>query len=328
MSQVQSSIYERAILASLRISSWSARKYDKQVSHEAAAAHGAGAEAGRYNKNLIPSTVKASKTVEQKGKRGKGKTKTITVETNSHKELMAHIAAVRVWVYKQTLAWSDDGWRCLPITNWQAFTDGIREHKATYERLLSAFLMDYPQLVTDARRILNGMFRDEDYPADVRARFSFGIEYTPVPQGGDFRVSLSAREIEAIAASTEARVRAGVQGAQEDAVKRLYACVEKINARLTETRVSNRKADKGEKIPATFRDTLVENARELCDVLGRLNIADDPKLEKFRRETELLATVEADTLRDSPGVARETADRAQNILDAMTATYGAGLFGK
>jgi hypothetical protein len=328
MTPVQT-IHHRAILVGIRIKSWSAKKYDREVSDKTAAAHGADASAGRYSKNLLPSTHKTTKTVEKKvGKKGKTKIESVVIETNAHKELIAHIAATYQWVYDQTLAWDDKGWQMLPMANWQPFTTGLRERKHKFDDLLVIFLRDYPKQVADARRLLGDMFKDADYPADIASRFSFDISdiYKPVPES-DFRVSLPADEISALTAAAEARVLASVQAAQDDAVKRLYTCLERIHGRLTATRASNRKAEKGEQITARFRDSLVENAREVCDILTRLNVADDARLEQFRRQTELLAAVEPETLRDNPDVAKETATRAQSILDAMTATYGKSLFG-
>jgi hypothetical protein len=73
---------------------------------------------------------------------------------------------------------------------------------------------------------------------------------------------------------------------------------------------------------AIFRDSLIGNARELCNVLTRLNVTDDPILETLRQQTETLSMVEPETLRRNDDVRAETAKQAQSILDAMTATYG------
>ncbi|CAM5998721.1 unnamed protein product [Sphagnum balticum] len=51
----------RAMLASLRISSWSARKYDKRVTEETNRSHGADSDAGRYNKMLQPGDASSYK---------------------------------------------------------------------------------------------------------------------------------------------------------------------------------------------------------------------------------------------------------------------------
>ena len=127
-------------------------------------------------------------------------------------------------------------------------------------------------------------------------------------------MELSQEEIDAIAGKTEARIANAFVEAQNDAVKRLYEVLEKAYAKLAQP-------------DAIFRDSLIENVRDVTAVLKNLNLADDPKLEKFRREAELLATAtEPQTLRDVVDVRIQTANDAQAILDSMTKTYGANLF--
>ena len=46
-------ITERAMLAAIHISIWTAVKHDRKVSHEVASQHGAPVSAGRYNKQLL-----------------------------------------------------------------------------------------------------------------------------------------------------------------------------------------------------------------------------------------------------------------------------------
>ena len=48
------SLSSRAMLCSLSISMWSARKHDPDASQEIAQRHGAQADAGRYHKVLLP----------------------------------------------------------------------------------------------------------------------------------------------------------------------------------------------------------------------------------------------------------------------------------
>ena len=48
------SLSSRAMLCSLSISMWSARKHDPDASQEIAQRHGAHADAGRYHKVLLP----------------------------------------------------------------------------------------------------------------------------------------------------------------------------------------------------------------------------------------------------------------------------------
>ncbi len=289
MSPITKDMHSRAILVSLRISAWNGTKYDRKVSDEVAELHGASKDAGRYNAHLMP----------------KG--------DNAFRRLQTHLANIRTENYSQTLSWTDDGWRLLPIKNHASFTDFTRNafHKA--DTLLSDFVQEYPNLIDDSRRLRNGMHKDSDFPKNIASKFSWGMEFNPVPSTGDYRVELSDEEIAIIADSTEKRITNAFQDAQQDAVKRLYECVSKINERLADPK-------------AIFRDSLIYNARELADVLKRLNIADDPHLEEMRRETELLAgAAEPSTLRDAPDVRLDTANKAQSILDSMQAVYGASL---
>jgi len=48
------SLSSRAMLCTLSISTWSARKHDREASEEIATRHGAQADAGRYHKVLLP----------------------------------------------------------------------------------------------------------------------------------------------------------------------------------------------------------------------------------------------------------------------------------
>ncbi|CAN5951027.1 unnamed protein product [Sphagnum jensenii] len=276
------------MLASLRISSWSARKYDKRVTEETNRSHGADSDAGRYNKMLLPG------------------------DASSYKALTSHIAATRVLHYEQTLAWSDDGWRLLPVANYQAYTNKMRQARHEYDSLLADFLADYPSLQQAARVKLNGMYKAEDYPNDVSSKYGFAVEYAPVPSGGDFRVQLSQAEIDIIATRTEDRVKDAFEQAHKDAVKRLYECVSRIHERLAQP-------------DAIFRDSLISNASELTDVLSRMNIAGDMNLEALRKQTASLATVQPASLRNDPVTRIQTANQAQGILDSMLAVYGKGI---
>jgi hypothetical protein len=293
-----SPLISRAMLAGLSIGSWGATKTDKDASNATAELYGAKKDSGKYIKRLMP----------------KGE--------NSYQRLQSHIAAVRVLNSAQTLAWSDDGWRLLPILNYTNYTNLMREAKHTYDTLLSTLIADYPTLKAQAiqeateeavrtgnpRRLLS----ESDFPTNVRGEYSFAIEYNPVPSGGDFRVQLSQEEIDIIATRTENRIKDAFEDAHKDAVKRLYEVVYKMHETLSQPE-------------AIFRDSLVGNAQKLCDVLTRLNISGDMQLETLRKATESLATVQPATLRNDTVTRIQTANEAQGILDSMLSVYGKGI---
>jgi hypothetical protein len=158
------------------------------------------------------------------------------------------------------------------------------------------------------------MYRADDFPSvsDISSKFGFSVTYDPVPSGGDFRVELSQAEIDILATNCENRMKTAFEEAHRDAVKRLFDCVSRIHERLAQPE-------------AIFRDSLISNASELCDILTRLNISGDVNLETLRAATATLATVQPDTLRNDAVTRIQVANDAQGILDSILNVYGKGI---
>jgi hypothetical protein len=280
-------IHTRAILVWLTITTWAARKHDKRATDKVHAEYGANSKAGRYNKQLL-------------------------ADAPEYKALISLSNSIRAWHYGNTLAWSDEGWRILPIANYDTFTKGLREQMKTWDGAKGVFIPRYPTLVQDMRSVLNGLYNPADYPAasDIGDRFTITVQYAPVPAAGDIRVSLAADQLATIESSITDRVTVATQTAMSDAWQRLYECVSNIQSRLQDPK-------------AIFRDSLIDNAREVCDALTRLNITNDPDLEAMRaRVAAELTTYAPDTLREVPRVRQETADKAADIISAMSGLYG------
>jgi len=281
------SIHSRAILVALRISAWTAQKFDKRISTEVADKYSVDPDAGRYNKHLMPKWATAYHT------------------------LITLLGNIRTKGYLMTLAWDDEGWRVLPIANYFAFTEWFRQAKSEYERALAEFLGGYVDLVGEVTAKRSKMVQGGDYLplAEVERRFNLSMDVKPLPSGGDFRVSLPAEEIAAIAASTEARVKDAWAAAQQDAVQRMYDAVHHMWERLENPR-------------GIFRDTLVTSTRELCDVMQRLNPDGDPALEGFRQQLESLTIHDPQTLREDTFTRESVAQQAADIMTAMAGVYG------
>lgn len=282
-------VHSRALLVSVSISTWTARKYDKRVTREINARHGADRDAGRYNKLLLPG------------------------DAEPYRDLIRTCNAARSDHYANTLPWTDAGWRLLPSANYMHYANIMREHSRAFADALDRFVSAYPELREAARAALNGMYRDDDYPtsAELRHRFGFDVEYSPLPTSGDFRLDdLPADAIAEIRTRVQDRVERATADAVRDAWDRLHETVEHIRDRLADP-------------DAIFRNSLVDNARELVDVLARLNVTNDPELERIRaRVAAELTAHDPQTLRDAPDVRSATADAAGAILDAMADVYG------
>lgn len=282
----------RAMLASLHVRQWTARKLDKRVTAEVNAAHGAAADAGRYNKSLVSRDALA--------------------------EIQQIANAARGTHYFHTAPWLDDGSRILSAQGHAEYASKMADHRRDFESAVAAFVAGYPDYVNAARARLNGMFRAEDYPTPdmIRDRFAFDIVLSPVPDSADFRVEIGESAVAAIRADIEKRAAEALQGAMRDAWQRIADAL----ARMVERLNAYEPGGDGAKAQGVFRDSLVENVRELVAVLPSLNLTGDSKLADVTAKLQAeLCGHDAAELRDSEPLRKSTADAAARILADVSA---------
>src|ERR1700691_2369759 len=130
-------ITERAMLAAVHISIWTAVKHDRKVSRDVADQHGAHQGAGRYNKQLLRGAEKLE-------------------------ALRTLAGQIRQHFYKITLPWSDEGYRLLPAHFYFELTTQMREFERAFSQSVEEFLEVYPAYIDQVRPELNGLFREEE----------------------------------------------------------------------------------------------------------------------------------------------------------------------
>jgi hypothetical protein len=275
-------IQERAMLAAVHISIWTAVKHDRGVSRDVAERNGAPQNAGRYNKQLLRGADKLD-------------------------QLRTLAGQVRRYFYKITLPWTDEGYRLLPGNLYFDLTARMREFKAQFEQGVDEFLQVYPQYIEHVRPELNGLFREEDYPAADKLRRKFGVklEVLPIPTGNDFRVQMSAEEQARVAREIDTNVRQSLARGAEDLWKRLRDVVSHMVDRLNEPE-------------SRFHATLVTNILDLVELLPKLNVTADPELDRFAEEArQKLCTHTAHDLKKHESLRVATAADAAGIVSRM-----------
>ena len=72
-----------------------------------------------------------------------------------------------------------------------------------------------------------------------------------------------------------------------------------------------------------FKGSLVENIREICDVLPRLNVTGDADLARFASTVQAeLSHYDVEDLKQDDVLRKQAADKSQAILDQMMDVYG------
>ncbi len=158
------SLADKAMVVTLSVSCWTARKQDKKVAEEVELKHNA-RDAGRYNKLLID---------------------------KQHLDPLTSMAGrIRQKHYDLTLPWLDNGGRLLPSKLFTKYQQEIGLLKDEYRQRVDSFIPLYDtQLINAARQRLGTMYEPSDYPRGemLRRKFSVDIDIIAVPQASDFRV--------------------------------------------------------------------------------------------------------------------------------------------
>jgi len=276
---------DRALLVQLSISQWTARKYDKKATKQVTDANNSATSAGRFNKSLLPMNDYLD---------------------NVHKKA----TLIRQKYYENTLPWGIDGTMMLPTANYLNFMSEFRREKGEWESLVQDFVANYDQLKTNAERLLGNLYDAADYPAkwEIMDKFRMDMVVYPVPSS-DFRVSIASEELTRIQQDVERRVKDAEQAALKEVWTRLFERVKHMAEKLADPK-------------AIFRDSMVDNAREICALLPRLNFNDDPQLEAMRQEVEMKLIKHPEALRNDPDLRRDTAAEAKAIMDKMSVFMG------
>ena len=277
-----------AMLVEFNASVWTARKLDKTTTNEVVASKNAGAkDAARVNKHLLA-----------------GRTELDIIQQA--------VGRARQFVYDNTAPWSDSGLRLLPTINFMKFTERMNDFEEEMEALVKAFVVIYPTLITAQALALGDMFKRDDYPSanEMMTKFSFRVNYMPVPSSGDFRVDVGNQAQAELKARLESLTQERIDSAMADVRERLSTHLKRMSDRLTTDYVG------GEAKQRRFHDTLVDGALELCDLTKALNVTNDTTLETARSQLEqLLVGVTPADLRKNEAIRQDVKKNVDAILD-------------
>ena len=284
------SIGSSAMLVELSISSWTARKLDKKVSAEVDVAKNTKVSAVNVNKNLMAGTGVLDKIIK-------------------------YAASARAWHLSQTLPWSDNGSRLLPMSNFMAYKEQLTVMEDNFNALVDKFVESYPDLVSAAAFQLGDLFDRNEYPdvATLKQRFKFNYSFFPVPSAGDFRVDINEEAKADIIANCNNAYNNRLENAMKDAWGRLHDCLTRMSDRLSTDVVM----EDGIAVHEfrVFRDSLLENAVELVDMLKHFNITQNPDMEKARQELKsAISKYDLDDLRSSMVARQAVKTQVDSIL--------------
>ncbi|MEW5891081.1 MAG: hypothetical protein ACOZCP_19325 [Pseudomonadota bacterium] len=282
-----SNIKSRVMLAMLNISVWDAHVHDSKATSEVEKNHST-SDIGRFNKRLLPK------------------------KAASFEAVMELARTARETFYRYTLKYGQDGVRLLPAEAYMELAQEIRGLKVEFPRRVEAFLEDLPNLKAVQKAALNGLYREDDYPTvDVlRTKFDLRFKVLPFPDAEQFGVTLPEADLIEIRKSIDEHTAEAAQIATRDLWNRMYEAVSRMTVQLS-------------KPSGRIHDSLVENVREIVELLPSLNFTGDSKLaELCEQAAAKLASQDAEELRQSMGTRMTVAQQAADIQAQMAAYMG------
>jgi hypothetical protein len=276
----------QAILVELNMRMPSFRKLDRKVSQEVTNSKGATDDAGRFNKHLLAGVSQLD-------------------------DMQKWVSALRVELYQRTLPWSDSGQRLCDIRNFINVKDWLNDKRDEFNRMASNFIAIYPNLVSAQAFKMGTMFDRTEYPDvnELAKRFGFNFYFLPLPERGDFRVDVGHDLATELEQEYERVFAERTEAAMGDLWDRLYKVTKHISERLSDDSDGKRKV---------LRDSVLDNAVELVELLRVTNVTHDEKLETARRHLEdALMGVDMKEVRESDGVRKSVKARVDELADTL-----------
>lgn len=279
------SIASSAVLVELNISVWTANKLDKGATDSVLASNSASKDSAQVRKNLMAGTDK-------------------------RKKIADYAAKIRLYHNQTTLSWSDKGARLLPTSLFMDYKQNMNVYQRNMTTMIEDFYANYADLIELSKHHMGDLFNPYDYPSieELRNKFGFRLVFSPLPEGGDFRLDIPKADMEELGEQYESAFNDRLKDAMREPWEKLHKTLTHISEKLTDV-------EGDDETKKRYHDTLITNAQELCGLLTHLNVTKDPMLETARRSLELtMLGVDIEAIKESPDVRSNVKAKVDDIL--------------
>lgn len=286
------SIASSAVLIDLSISCWTGRKLDKRASNDVTAQNNAAKGVANVHKKLLGDCAELD-----------------AVQKFAANARNAH--------YAMTMPWSDLGMRLCPTAKYidaNGYERTMTGLQTEFFRLTEAFLSAYDWEIQNAQLKLGALFNAEEYPSrdSLASKFKFRFVAIPLPDAGDWRLDIGNEAAASMREQYEKFYSDQLNKAMADVWERAHDALTKMSERLDYSDDTTKKV---------FRDTLVTNVQEIVDLLGTMNVTNDPHMaEAHRRLDAAMQGITPDALREDVYLRAQTkrqVDDVRKIIDSL-----------
>lgn len=221
------------------------------------------------------------------------------------KRVIAWSQRVREVIYKYTLPWGDEKMRLVPIGVVNTFRGKLKQALHELEEIREEYLHIYPDLVSQSEFDLGPLFDPSQYPSvdEARKLFQTNVNWWPFPETGHFIADVSRAAASEAKHSMEREIEERLIEATHDMVRRAQEVVAAFIEKLEATEATFQHHNDGVEVwksNGVIRDSLIDNISETADLISRMNLTENPKIEKVARDLNRLCAYSAEHWRKFP----------------------------
>ena len=284
--QSAADLRQRAMLVKLSATMPRSRMPDLAATEELHESKGAERSAGSYSKRLY--------------------------DKQSLERLSTAATALRKAIDRWSSPWAADGIRIMAAASYEPMLTEITSLKRDWENAKISVIAEHDHIVARQTDRLSELFNVNDYPTkeQLASQLWCDVEFYPMPVAGDWRLDMTPDVLESLVESTKRATERMMKDSVQRAFNRLYPVVNRLAERLASYEPGN---DDTRATP--LYESLIGNARDLCDILPGLNFTDDPELAAAceRLATAVPADVTIKDLRGDAGLRRQIAADAAKL---------------
>jgi len=284
------SISSASTLVDFSASVWTGRKLDKSASEELEVAKKTDPNVANVHKKLLGNCPEL-------------------------KAIQQFIGNTRNIHYAMTLPWSDMGMRLLPTTTFFKYKKQMTTLEQEFYDLVNKFFDIYEDAVVNAQTLLGDLYHPDNYPPidTLQNKFSWRLNFTPLPTSGDFRVDMEQEQAKSLAEDYEKYYNTMFDKAIGSMMEKLVSYLNNVSERLDYKDGEDKKV---------FRDTLTVNVTSMLEDLLMPMADKDTRLKELSRQlADTFQGISPDALRED-GVLRQNTKKS--VDDAINSIKSLG----
>lgn len=240
----------------------------------------------------------------EKNVHGKGYSATkITCDAEEMSSYLQPYADFKKWLVTNCLPIGDNRYLLL-VDKYQDAVEAADTFKQKFTKGYEGFCQNFPEIIDKQEMRLNRGFDRSDYPRNIWSKFGCHVLFTTVPDASSINsyTGLPQADVDRLVSENEKAITAMFETAMKNPFKRIIEVVGKMVEKLS---------DEG----GRFKNSLVDNIKEVVDLIPQLNITKSKDLDDLAdRLNQELCSVAPDALRYDLNKRKEVVEKAERIM--------------